>query len=903
MHQIPVYLGEDPNPGAREYDTMSMVLTPRNLIESELFLKVLKKETDVVFKHFADIAPSCLVVAKENMDKKDPTILKLIFELMNEIICRAPCGTDTFVDAILARSIHYMKRNRYSVSTLVNIFVPIITGLFIISLQVAVHDLMFYESLDSKLKTPEGIVIARILSCVSLFLAGEFQTAKARLVNVNEMIGNTAFYNLKYVREFLSLLAQYEEKIRNSVVKEAKPKKTPKRIEPYKGFKLIRKIPFASSACYYNYSGKNAGVFATTDIGKGEIVMVEEPAYYQFSAPFSNCDLCGAPQELVYTCAGCRYKTYCSESCMKDDAEIHQYECYGFEIAIIPLLESTTLFRLFLQAADYILPALVDFALDGGVIKTAKQAWNFILDHAKEEEKEYNMYGDFLANTPDYNKVTKENYIEIITKAFRLAVFIYNDTNLKDKYFYMLALKKEDMIKVIGSILLRLAAHVLLNSYHEKLAPFKEAINEYEDPSLDVDDLKTNIKRIEENAFNYYGLDAVADFVNCYNDVTNSVDVSGNNLDEFMALESPIYQFINKVLSLCLNNSVVDCVEDIVEGKSLNAQEIAEKIKTMNTSKRCELLKTFTKSFQHFVMPYFTRGKRNKHSRQVKSSVCSTLKSFRHCCGEENVKIICMSSGNFIGVTTKKVKSGSELVVCSDFIKNSALHSTTCIEEGLGYDFPMYIRHENHTGRCIETINLYPEVIRQNMAFICHIKKKVSDWKTSPQDFIIQHDLSVLYGAYNSFLTLHFPDGHPMRLLGVLKFSMFLATNGFLEHSSFIIMHIINVMESKDTYFEDIELYRQTFFIIRSIIEQYIDIMIDAPEIDAVYPVMLLGSCWCLLKRLMHQIEKLKDAEGGALFAEYRTYHHKWKFILSSYLQTPSDLKEFMVKSKDVPVA
>ncbi|XP_070138386.1 uncharacterized protein [Drosophila bipectinata] len=889
MHQIPVYLVEDPNPGAREYDTMSMVLTPRNLIESELFLKVLKKETDAVFNHFADIAPSCLVVAKENMDKKDPTILKLIFELMNEIICRAPCNTDTFVDAVLARSIHYMKRNRYSL---------------------AVQDLTFYESLDSKLKTPEGIVISRILSCVSLFLAGELNTAKARLADLNEMIAKSPPLNSADVKGFLLLLAQYQAKISTCVVKEVKPKITHEPIKPYKGFKLIRKIPYASSACVY--IGKNAGVFATTDIDKGEIVLVEEPAYYQLGAPFSNCDLCGSPQELVYTCAGCRYKTYCSESCMKDDAEIHQYECYGFKIAIIPLLESTTLYRLFLQAADYILPALVDFALDGGrEIKSAKEAWSFILEHAKEEEKEYNMYGDFLANKPDYHKVTKENYIEIITKAFRLAVFIYNDTNLKEKYFYMLALKKEDMIKVIGSILLRLAAHVLLNSHHEKLAPFKEAINENKYPSEEFDELKTKMDRVEENAFSYYGLDAVADFVNCYNDVTNSFDVCGNNFDKFMAIESPIYQFINKVLSLCLNNTEVDCVEDIVEGKSLNAQEIADKIKTLNTSKRCELLKTFTKRFQQFAMQYFTRGKRNRNYRQVKSSICSTLKSFRHCCGEENVKVICMSSGNFIGVTTKKVKSGSELVVCCDFIKKSALHSTTCMEQGLGYDFPLYIRNENHTfgitcsieDRCIERINLSPDVIRQNMAFICHIKKKVSDWKTSPQDFRIQHDLSVLYGAYNSFLTLHFPHGHPMRLLGVLKFSTFLATNGFLEHSSFIIMHIINVMEKEDTCFEDTALYHQIFCIIRSIIEQYIDIMIDSSDIDAGYPVLLLGSCWCLLKRLMHQIENLKDEEGSSLFAEYRAYHHKWKLILSSYLQTPSGLKKFLVKSKDCPVA
>lgn len=55
----------------------------------------------------------------------------------------------------------------------------------------------------------------------------------------------------------------------------------------------------------------------------------------------------------------------------------------------------------------------------------------------------------------------------------------------------------------------------------------------------------------------------------------------------------------------------------------------------------------------------------------------------------------------------------------------------------------------------------------------------------------VQRDLSVLYGAYNSFLTLHFPDGHPMRLLGVLKFSIFLATNGIKMDCHFYFCYLL----------------------------------------------------------------------------------------------------------------
>lgn len=273
------------------------------------------------------------------------------------------------------------------------------------------------------------------------------------------------------------------------------------------------------------------------------------------------------------------------------------------------------------------------------VIKSSKEAWSFILEHANEEEKEYNLFGDLLSNTPDYKRLTKECYLTIVTKAFRLAVYIYNDTKLIEKYFNMLPLKKVDMITVIGSILLRLAAHVVFNSHYEKLAPFRAAENG-DEPRVPVDDLKTKTKRMEDNAFSYYGIDAVADFLNCYNDVQKSFRDSENNYDPCMPFETPISQFTNKLLSIFLNSSEVTCVEDIFNAESFNSQQLSEKIRNMTTSNRCQLLKNFIVHFQQFVIQYFTRGKRNNRHRQVVSSFCTTVKSFRHYCGEENVKVM-----------------------------------------------------------------------------------------------------------------------------------------------------------------------------------------------------------------------------------------------------------------------
>jgi len=45
-------------------------------------------------------------------------------------------------------------------------------------------------------------------------------------------------------------------------------------------------------------------------------------------------------------------------------------------------------------------------------------------------------------------------------------------------------------------------------------------------------------------------------------------------------------------------------------------------------------------------------------------------------------------------------------------------------------------------------------------------------------DVKLQLNLSILYGTYNSFLALHCAEKDEIRLMGVLKFSMFLAMNG-----------------------------------------------------------------------------------------------------------------------------
>lgn len=110
------------------------------------------------------------------------------------------------------------------------------------------------------------------------------------------------------------------------------------------------------------------GVYARKYIPAKSIVIVESGQNFQFSAPFMNCEMCGAYEENLYTCSECRSKCYCSNACLKYDWEEHQHECYGYRIGIIPMFEAKMLFRFFVQAAKCLSPALAAYTLQNGYV-------------------------------------------------------------------------------------------------------------------------------------------------------------------------------------------------------------------------------------------------------------------------------------------------------------------------------------------------------------------------------------------------------------------------------------------------------------------------------------------------------------------------------------------------------
>ncbi|KRF99906.1 uncharacterized protein Dwil_GK13844 [Drosophila willistoni] len=351
--------------GRSEYETMLEVMCPRNVIDSELLIKVIKKESEAFSKNFLLKSNDILDLAIEQIKSSDLDIRNKGLALLNKLIYRVPCDNGpVFPGALLARGIYFVQRQKY---------------------RLASNDLIWYRSLDSSHKSPEEILLAEILLCLSFFNLRELYSAKEVLHRVNAM---------------------------------------------------------------------------------GEIVAAERPKYFQFSAPFLNCELCGVLQEQLYTCPNCRYRTYCSKVCLELDYEDHKDECYGYKVGIIQMLEANLLFRLFVQTAKYLADVLFFFLLDGGMITDPLVAWKFFVESARDDCRSDIIIYKFLTLEPDYDQIKSEKWQQMVGTAFRLAVFVYNDTEIIKTYFGLIKLTKFDMINVMAALLL---PSILINIAHTTL--------------------------------------------------------------------------------------------------------------------------------------------------------------------------------------------------------------------------------------------------------------------------------------------------------------------------------------------------------------------------------------------------------------------------------------------------
>ncbi|XP_064554423.1 uncharacterized protein LOC135439618 isoform X2 [Drosophila montana] len=878
-----------------EFEIMSRVTCPQNLIESELFVLILKNASNAFFDGIVKDSENLLSIANKFVKSNEIKTSVKGLQLLNKIICRTPTNTTVFLDALLARSVYFVQIQKYPL---------------------AKSDLEYYKRFNPKLMTTEGILLVQTLLCLSLYFMRKMHDARFHLYQLEEVVGKlpaNVFRENFELQTFLKHLEKYKKEI-NQPPRNIQYKINKKSISfgPLIGSKFYKKAPVVFCKCErgFNLTGFD-GIYTSSAIAKEEVIFKDSHSF-QFGIPFMNCEVCGIYRDHLYTCIECRYKTYCSLKCTQSDWEEHQTECYGYKIGIIQMLEATLLFKIFIQATKYLSAVLTSLTQEHGAIRNADSAWDFIVKYSKADNANHTIIGKFLSSQPDCKQLTAKKWRQLITTSFRLAVFVYNDTDINDRIFSKLKMPKFETIKLIAALLMRLNVHITLNSqrnefHHQQKLPASFNFLEYQG-SLDP--------RINANAFSYHSINAHLDFVNCYNRLQeriSSTKHSSNQKGLFSKSHKPqtISEFIKKISILCLKNAKIQSVGDLNDVKAQASYNFELCLVKLNTSDRCKLLSNIAEYFHKFLYDYSCY---DGCRRQETTTICGNVISFKNFC-LENCESRNPNSGELILMAAMNLKADVELTVTLDSVnqlentsyfevmkdcKRESCSNQTVIE-------PINNRHgifcafcEKETvitsalGKCSECQITYSELFEQYITFIStivtEIRTKVSNPKTT------QRDLTILYGTYNSYVTMHFSEGNEFRLSGVLSFIEFLTSNDFLNHAC----DVIFVLQSSDYFFAKYDPLNKDVFVrilntIQQIMERYIETINCGLDVNPNYPKMLLGIAWHILSNIGVYSDLFRDdIEMHSTLVEYFTQYYKWKKIINSNLTMSMSLQKFL---------
>ncbi|KAM8703501.1 hypothetical protein ACLKA7_008170 [Drosophila subpalustris] len=202
-------------------------------------------------------------------------------------------------------------------------------------------------------------------------------------------------------------------------------------------------------------------------------------------------------------------------------------------------------------------------------------------------------------------------------------------------------------------------------------------------------------------------------------------------------------------------------------------------------------------------------------------------------------------------------------------------------------------------GSCSQCHAEYEVLLEQYTTFISYIVKEIRAKESDPK--ATQRELTILYGTYNSYLTMHFSEENPLRFAGVLSFVEFLTSNGFLNHASNVLIALHCSYYSY--YVDNVKIYSKdidaTFFNkVRQIMERYVDNLTNSSEMDVVYPKKLLKIMLHILTSQEQYMDaSIDDNEIYNTFLENYTLYYEWKKIINSYLLMPKSLQEYLKKA------
>ncbi|XP_060648058.1 uncharacterized protein LOC132785798 [Drosophila nasuta] len=879
-----------------DFAAICAAMTPRNVIETELLLHFLKRSANEFFNSIVEYSENVLNDTNRLIRKRDKNkSLKQEISFLNQIIYRTPTNSVVFMEALFFRIAYFFRNEKFSM---------------------AKRDILYLKSFESNHMTAQQLVDVETFMYMSNYFMREMREARIYLDQTEELLDQFTAKKLlpesSRVQTILGDLSKFKAEIREFT--------TNARIQ----FQIKKKPSIESyinSDCEFRSTQlNNAGALACNDIAKGQVVIVEQPHFFQFLASFTNCEVCGVYQEHLYTCRDCRYRSYCSMTCMKSDGAAHIYECYGYKIGLIPMLETTILFRCFVQAAQFLSPAFNKFRRKNGPIRDATTAWHFIVKHCSLSDRhQKTIVVEFLSRQPNCKLLSTDKWRQLITNSFCLAVFVHNDTIIQAIFFDQLELCKDESIKLIGAILMRLSVHIMLNSQRDELQFISRKFNSSAYPAYKPE----NLSRMDANVFEYYDINAHSDFVDCFQNLQeltqNSIKHVAKDPMPNTPHCNPMSKFICKLFGSLINNIEINKLEDLMHVKPTTSELIEEHLMPLSSSKRCRLLSDIFNNYHKFVFDYFSLC---GATRQEKWSLCPKLRHLQHSC-VPNVELRSLSDGKYLAKAAMDLKSGTELTVCFNSVeilkqnrkeRHDILQKSGIICSCDLCSLPAYIEPVNMRsgilctfcdqdniitqlpGKCIQCHADYNEQLQQMKIFISHVLRQMEVKELDPN--ITQRDLAILYGTYNNYITMHFSEYHELRLIGILSFVEFLTKNGFLKQATDV---IIALHCSYYSYYGDnTDCFKKDFAalifkMVKNILKSYFANLSPSSVINKEPLNQLLVIILHTLKNQEKHLDpSIDDAENYNMILDNYALYYNWKRIVSYLTLMPKALKDYL---------